>query len=138
MAQNHDQIRQGKLDNKFCSSWWYFCICISIFISRIWQLVPSEREKIYLIAIMLDRVRFWLPRNDFFFIQTSKFFIVYKSLDNNPNFSNNQLANKCSKEIMLNILRNEKYFFRFAFLSAVWSQFCQNSIDIRKIVATIY
>ena len=41
-----------------------------------------------------------------------------------------QLGNKFPKETILNIWRNEKYFFRFAYLSAIWLQFGENSIDI--------
>ena len=42
-----------------------------------------------------------------------------------------QLGNKFQKETILNIWRNEKYFSDLLrYLSAVWLQFVQNSIDI--------
>ena len=37
---------------------------------------------------------------------------------------------KSQKETIFNIWRNEKYFFSFAYLSAVWLLFGQNPIEI--------
>ena len=41
-----------------------------------------------------------------------------------------QLCKKFIKETIFNIWRNEKYFFSFAYLSAVWLLFGQNPIEI--------
>ena len=41
-----------------------------------------------------------------------------------------QLGNKCSKKNNIKYLEKWEIFFRFAYLSAVWLQFGQNSIEI--------